>query len=76
MCCFFQAFGQFDTEGDGVVDVESMLSALKNSNGANLQGELSHVIRHLQACSLTPGIPKDLFTKGSKVPPPRLMVTR
>lgn len=29
--------------------------ALKNSNGANLQGELSHVIRQLQACSLTPG---------------------
>lgn len=28
---------------------------LKNSNGANLQGELSHVIRQLQACSLTPG---------------------
>lgn len=33
-----------------------MLIALKNSNGANLQGELSHVIRQLQACSLTPGI--------------------
>lgn len=29
--------------------------ALKNCNGANLQGELSHVIRQLQACSLTPG---------------------
>lgn len=51
----FQAFGQFDAEGDGVVDVENMLMALKNSNGANLQGELSHVIRQLQACSLTPG---------------------
>lgn len=50
-----QAFGQFDAEGDGVVDVESMLMALKNSNGANLKGELSHVIRQLQACSLTPG---------------------
>lgn len=52
---FKQAFSQFDAEGDGVVDVESMLMALKNSNGANLQGELSHVIRQLQACSLTPG---------------------
>lgn len=52
---FEQAFGQFDAEGDGVVDVETMLMALKNSNGANLQGELSHVIRQLQACSLTPG---------------------
>lgn len=51
-----QAFGQFDAEGDGVVDVESMLIALKNSNGANLKGELSHVIRQLQACSLTPGM--------------------
>lgn len=57
-----QAFGQFDAEGDGVVDVESMLIALKNSNGANLKGELSHVIRQLQACSLTPGTRCDLFT--------------
>lgn len=57
-----QAFGQFDAEGDGVVDIESMLIALKNSNGANLQGELSNVIRQLQACSLTPGMIVDLFT--------------
>lgn len=33
-----------------------MLEALKNSSGANLQGELSHVIRQLQACSLVPGM--------------------
>ncbi|XP_051256250.1 zinc finger ZZ-type and EF-hand domain-containing protein 1 isoform X2 [Dicentrarchus labrax] len=57
-----EAFGQFDAEGDGVVDVESMLMALKNSNGANLKGELSHVIRQLQACSLTPGF-VDIFSK-------------
>lgn len=38
-----------------MVDVESMLLTLKNSNGANLKGELSHVISRLQACSLTPG---------------------
>ncbi|KAG7515736.1 zinc finger ZZ-type and EF-hand domain-containing protein 1 [Solea senegalensis] len=57
-----EAFGQFDAEGDGVVDVESMLIALKNSNGANLQGELSHVIRQLQSCSLTPGF-VDIFSK-------------
>ncbi|KAM9386110.1 zinc finger ZZ-type and EF-hand domain-containing protein 1 [Pholidichthys leucotaenia] len=57
-----EAFAQFDAEGDGVVDVESMLIALKNSNGANLQGELSHVIRQLQACSLTPGF-VDIFSK-------------
>ncbi|XP_060768529.1 zinc finger ZZ-type and EF-hand domain-containing protein 1 isoform X2 [Neoarius graeffei] len=58
-----EAFGQFDAEGDGVVDVETMLMALKNSNGANLQGELSHVIRQLQACSLTPGF-VDIFSKS------------
>ncbi|XP_074528100.1 zinc finger ZZ-type and EF-hand domain-containing protein 1 [Halichoeres trimaculatus] len=57
-----EAFAQFDAEGDGVVDVESMLMALKNSNGANLKGELSHVIRQLQACSLTPGF-VDIFSK-------------
>lgn len=63
VCCvsqcsvfLLQAFGQFDAEGDGVVDVETMLFTLKNSNGANLKGELSHVIRQLQACSLTPGM--------------------
>lgn len=61
-----QAFGQFDAEGDGVVDVESMLIALKNSNGANLQGELSHVIRQLQACSLTPGMRCDFCTRINK----------
>nr|XP_015223248.1 PREDICTED: zinc finger ZZ-type and EF-hand domain-containing protein 1 isoform X1 [Lepisosteus oculatus] len=58
-----EAFGQFDAEGDGVVDVENMLMALKNCNGANLQGELSHVIRQLQACSLTPGF-VDIFSKS------------
>ncbi|XP_077447834.1 zinc finger ZZ-type and EF-hand domain-containing protein 1 [Stigmatopora argus] len=58
-----EAFGQFDAEGDGVVDVESMLVALRNSNGANLRGELSHVIRQLQACSLTPGF-VDIFSKS------------
>ncbi|XP_015252043.1 PREDICTED: zinc finger ZZ-type and EF-hand domain-containing protein 1-like isoform X1 [Cyprinodon variegatus] len=58
-----EAFGQFDAEGDGVVDIETMLIALKNSNGANLQGELSHVIRQLQACSLTPGF-VDIFSKS------------
>jgi len=36
--------------------VENMLEALKNSSGANIQGELSHVIRQLQACSLVPGM--------------------
>ncbi|KAL8198844.1 UNVERIFIED_CONTAM: Zinc finger ZZ-type and EF-hand domain-containing protein 1 [Gekko kuhli] len=49
-----QALAQFDTEGDGTVDVENTLELLKTSSGANLQGELSHVIRQLQACSLVP----------------------
>uniref|UniRef100_H3CSZ8 Zinc finger ZZ-type and EF-hand domain containing 1 n=1 Tax=Tetraodon nigroviridis TaxID=99883 RepID=H3CSZ8_TETNG len=57
-----EAFGQFDAEGDGVVDIESMLIALKNSNGANLKGELSHVIRQLQSCTLTPGF-VDIFSR-------------
>uniref|UniRef100_A0AAY4E5U1 Zinc finger ZZ-type and EF-hand domain-containing protein 1 n=1 Tax=Denticeps clupeoides TaxID=299321 RepID=A0AAY4E5U1_9TELE len=58
-----EAFGQFDAEGDGIVDVENMLMALKNCNGANLQGDLSHVIRQLQACSLTPGF-VDIFSRS------------
>ncbi|KAG9492570.1 hypothetical protein GDO78_000848 [Eleutherodactylus coqui] len=40
-----------------------MLEAIKASSGANLQGELSHVIRQLQACSLTPGF-IDIFSKS------------
>ncbi|RLV95848.1 hypothetical protein DV515_00012783 [Chloebia gouldiae] len=59
------AFAQFDAEGDGTVDVENMLEALKNSSGANLQGELSHVIRQLQACSLVPGF-IDIFSESKE----------
>ncbi|XP_028937724.1 zinc finger ZZ-type and EF-hand domain-containing protein 1 isoform X1 [Ornithorhynchus anatinus] len=60
-----EAFAQFDAEGDGAVDVEGMLEALKNSSGANLQGELSHVIRQLQACSLVPGF-IDIFSEPTE----------
>ncbi|XP_063313499.1 zinc finger ZZ-type and EF-hand domain-containing protein 1 isoform X2 [Pelobates fuscus] len=60
-----QAFSQFDAEGDEVVDLEGMLEAIKASSGANLQGELSHVIRQLQACSLTPGF-IDIFSKSKE----------
>ncbi|KFU95910.1 Zinc finger ZZ-type and EF-hand domain-containing protein 1, partial [Chaetura pelagica] len=60
-----QAFAQFDAEGDGTVDVENMLEALKNCSGANLQGELSHVIRQLQACSLVPGF-IDIFSESKE----------
>ncbi|NXU59508.1 ZZEF1 protein, partial [Turnix velox] len=60
-----EVFAQFDAEGDGTADVESMLEALKNSSGANLQGELSHVIRQLQACSLVPGF-IDIFSESKE----------
>ncbi|XP_043938838.1 zinc finger ZZ-type and EF-hand domain-containing protein 1 [Protopterus annectens] len=60
-----ESFAQFDAEGDGIVDVENMLEALRTSTGANLQGELSHVIRQLQACSLTPGF-VDIFSKSKE----------
>ncbi|KAM8975776.1 zinc finger ZZ-type and EF-hand domain-containing protein 1 [Pelodytes ibericus] len=60
-----EAFSQFDAEGDEVVDLEGMLEAVKASSGANLQGELSHVIRQLQACSLTPGF-IDIFCKSKE----------
>ncbi|XP_016056433.1 PREDICTED: zinc finger ZZ-type and EF-hand domain-containing protein 1 isoform X4 [Miniopterus natalensis] len=42
-----------------------MLEALKNSSGANLQGELSHIIRQLQACSLVPGF-IDIFSESKE----------
>ncbi|XP_044849894.1 zinc finger ZZ-type and EF-hand domain-containing protein 1 isoform X1 [Mauremys mutica] len=60
-----EAFAQFDAEGDGTVDVENMLEALKNSSGANLQGDLSHIIRQLQACSLVPGF-IDIFSESKE----------
>ncbi|XP_078404848.1 zinc finger ZZ-type and EF-hand domain-containing protein 1 isoform X3 [Cetorhinus maximus] len=60
-----EAFAQFDAEGDGIVAVENMLESLKTSGGANLQGELSHVIRQLQGCSLTPGF-VDIFSKNEE----------
>uniref|UniRef100_A0A673V2A9 Zinc finger ZZ-type and EF-hand domain containing 1 n=1 Tax=Suricata suricatta TaxID=37032 RepID=A0A673V2A9_SURSU len=62
---FEEAFAQFDAEGDGTVDAESMLEALRSSGGASLQGELSHVIRQLQACSLVPGF-IDIFSESKE----------
>ncbi|XP_060607279.1 zinc finger ZZ-type and EF-hand domain-containing protein 1-like [Ruditapes philippinarum] len=50
-----RAFQQFDTDGSGVVEVSTILSAIKYSNGPNMIGELGKSIRMLQACSLTPG---------------------
>ncbi|XP_037350281.1 zinc finger ZZ-type and EF-hand domain-containing protein 1 isoform X1 [Talpa occidentalis] len=62
---FEEAFAQFDAEGDGTVDAENMLEALKNSSGANLQGELSYIMRQLQACSLVPGF-IDIFAESKE----------
>uniref|UniRef100_A0A6J0V4H1 Zinc finger ZZ-type and EF-hand domain-containing protein 1 isoform X1 n=1 Tax=Pogona vitticeps TaxID=103695 RepID=A0A6J0V4H1_9SAUR len=60
-----EVFAQFDTEGDGIIDVENMLEMLKNSSGASIQRELSHVIRQLQACSLVPGF-VDIFSESNE----------
>ncbi|XP_066491104.1 LOW QUALITY PROTEIN: zinc finger ZZ-type and EF-hand domain-containing protein 1 [Tiliqua scincoides] len=60
-----EMFAQFDTEGDGMVDVVNMLAMLKSSSGANLQGELSHVIKQLQSCSLIPGF-IDIFSESKE----------
>ncbi len=51
-----QAFKQFDGEGDGTADVCTMIEALKVSDTSAIPGELAHVVRTLQACSLTPGL--------------------
>ncbi|KAK3090627.1 hypothetical protein FSP39_013259 [Pinctada imbricata] len=51
----YRAFQQFDTDGSGVVEVNTILETVKSSNGVNVLGELGRSIRMLQACSLTPG---------------------
>lgn len=56
-----EAFEQFDVDGEGVAYIDSMMEALKSTNGANLRGELSHAIRTLRACSLAPGV-IDIFS--------------
>ncbi|XP_061181596.1 zinc finger ZZ-type and EF-hand domain-containing protein 1-like [Saccostrea echinata] len=50
-----RTFQQFDTDGSGVVEVNTMLTIVKSMNGQNVMGELGRSIRMLQACSLTPG---------------------
>ncbi|XP_074046652.1 zinc finger ZZ-type and EF-hand domain-containing protein 1 isoform X2 [Macrotis lagotis] len=42
-----------------------MLEALKSSRGTSLPGELSHVTRQLQACSLVPGF-IDIFSESKE----------
>ncbi|XP_071812907.1 zinc finger ZZ-type and EF-hand domain-containing protein 1-like isoform X3 [Apostichopus japonicus] len=59
-----EAFEQFDVDGEGVAYINSMMEALKSTNGANLRGELSHAIRTLRACSLAPGV-IDIFAAKS-----------
>ncbi|XP_056664354.1 zinc finger ZZ-type and EF-hand domain-containing protein 1 isoform X1 [Monodelphis domestica] len=58
-----EVVGQFEAEGDGTVDVETALEALKSARGASLPGELSHVTRQLQACPLVPGF-VDIFAEA------------
>ncbi|KAL3875978.1 hypothetical protein ACJMK2_033871 [Sinanodonta woodiana] len=50
-----RSFQQFDTDGSGIVEVSTILTAIKSLNGPNMMGELGKSIRMLQACSLTPG---------------------
>lgn len=50
-----KAFQQFDVDGSGVVEVDTVLETVKSINGPNILGELGRSIRMLQACSLVPG---------------------
>ncbi|KAL5009613.1 hypothetical protein ScPMuIL_011918 [Solemya velum] len=50
-----KAFQQFDTDGSVVVEVRTIIEAIRSMNGPNVMGELGKSIRMLQACSLTPG---------------------
>lgn len=50
-----QAFQPFDTDGNGMAEVVTMLDAVTTYTGPNTMGELAKNIRMLQACSLLPG---------------------
>ncbi|XP_052765956.1 zinc finger ZZ-type and EF-hand domain-containing protein 1-like isoform X1 [Mya arenaria] len=50
-----RGFQQFDTDGSGVVEIGTTLSAMRYANGPNMVGELGKSIKMLQACTLTPG---------------------
>ncbi|XP_055877134.1 zinc finger ZZ-type and EF-hand domain-containing protein 1-like isoform X1 [Biomphalaria glabrata] len=50
-----KAFLQFDCDGSGVADVQTMIEALGQYSSRSALGELGKSIRILQSCSLTPG---------------------
>ena len=56
---WFQAFQQFDTDGSGIIEISTILSAIKikYSYSPSMVGELGKSIKMLQACTLTPGTP-------------------
>ncbi|XP_033118980.1 zinc finger ZZ-type and EF-hand domain-containing protein 1-like [Anneissia japonica] len=60
-----QAFDQFDADDEGQAEVQTMLDALRTSNGACLQGDLNYSIRALQACTLIPSL-IDIYSRGCK----------
>ncbi|CAL1538237.1 unnamed protein product [Lymnaea stagnalis] len=50
-----KAFLQFDCDGSGVADVQTIIEALGQYSNRSALGELGKSIRILQSCSLTPG---------------------
>lgn len=51
---FSQAFHQFDCDGSGVADVQSMLDYIDQYSSRSALGEVGKSTRILQSCSLTP----------------------
>ncbi|XP_059146557.1 zinc finger ZZ-type and EF-hand domain-containing protein 1-like isoform X2 [Physella acuta] len=54
-CEALKAFHQFDCDGSGVADVQTMIEAMSQFSSRSALGELGKSIRILQSCSLTPG---------------------
>ncbi|GFS06651.1 zinc finger ZZ-type and EF-hand domain-containing protein 1-like [Elysia marginata] len=50
-----KAFHQFDCDGSGVADVQTMIETLEHFSSRSGLGELGKSVRILQSCSLTPG---------------------
>ncbi|RUS90802.1 hypothetical protein EGW08_001421, partial [Elysia chlorotica] len=50
-----KAFHQFDCDGSGVADVQTMMETLEHFSSRSGLGELGKSVRILQSCSLTPG---------------------
>lgn len=57
----YQAFHQFDCDGSGVADVQTMVEAITQYSNRSALGELGKSVRILQSCSLTPGF-VDVYT--------------